>query len=181
MTIENLIKAVPPPSHPTYAFDGPWEAIEAEIGTELPQDYKDLVRLYGSGRFLEWIDIYNPLCPSYGCRLIPEVYVVQQFFLEYAPEFPMYPQPGGLLACGSTNTGEYILWLTRGPVLEWPIVVWDHDPVDDKEIQLFECDLTDYLAGVVTRDLLIDEVELGDGETAFKSDPDPWPEEMNPA
>jgi len=176
MTIESLIKAVPPPAQPTYTFDGPWAPIEAELGTELPPDYKDLVRLYGSGRFfLDWVGIYTPLCPSAGGRLIPEVYVVQQFFLEYAPQFPMYPQPGGLLACGSTDTGEYILWLTRGPVSEWPIVVWDHDPADGKEIQLFECSITDYLAGIVTGNIPADGLELSDGELLFKPHPDPWP------
>ena len=38
MTIEALIKVVPPPAVPDEAYLGPWDAIEADLGTGLPQD-----------------------------------------------------------------------------------------------------------------------------------------------
>ena len=37
---------------------GPWEPVEAELGTALPQDYKDFVRVYGSGYFMQFLGIY---------------------------------------------------------------------------------------------------------------------------
>ena len=49
MTIENLMKVVPPPEAPFEAFGGTRELIEGELRTALPQDYKDFVRLYGNG------------------------------------------------------------------------------------------------------------------------------------
>lgn len=175
MTIQTLITAIPPPASPTYAFDGPWERIEAELGTPLPQDYKDLVRLYGGGGFMEYFIVNNPASPGPGGELIPEAYEVQKLFVEHHPHLPMYPKPGGLLVCGSSDNGEYLFWLTRGPVSEWPIVVWDHDCAQDKELEVFECDLTDFIAGVVTGDIrpraFPDDWDLSEDELPFRS----WP------
>lgn len=168
MTIESLMRAVPPPEEPTFAFRGPWGPIEAYIGTELPQDYKDLTRLYGSGLFLDLIKIHDPAGPDPGSSLVIQMHEVLRMFREFHPHIPMYPKPGGLLVCGSSNTGEYIFWLTRGLVSEWPIVVWDHDCAEDEELELLECDLTDFLAGLVTGDVRprtysgMEEVEEGE-------------------
>lgn len=175
MTIETLIKALPPPLAPTYVFDGPWEPIEAAIGLRLPEDYKELARIYGSGTFMGFISIYDAVGPDPDCQLVPELSEVRRFFRQYWPDIPIYPQPGGLLACGSTNTGEYLFWLTRGLVSEWPIVVWDHDCLEGEELELFEYDLTNFLAGLVTGEIrpraFPEDMELQPGETAFESRP----------
>lgn len=180
MTIETLIGVVSPPAEPTYAFDGPWEPIEAKIGTQLPPDYKDLMRVYGSGMFMGFVEIYDPIDPidpRIGRQLLPEIHEVRKLFARFHPHLPIYPQPGGLLVCGSTDTGEYIFWLTRGFVSEWPIVVWDHDCDEDEELELFECDLTDYLAGLISGDIrprtAPEAWEAGEGEEVFRSTPDP--------
>jgi hypothetical protein len=180
MTIANLMKVLPLPASPTYTFDGPWEPIEAQLRTRLPQDYKDLMRLYGYGQYMEFFAINAVVSPTLACRLVPEAFYVQRTFVANTP-YPMHPQPGGLLACGGTDDGEQILWLTRGATPdEWPVVVWDHDPVD-KEVTHYECDLTDFLAGVITGRILFpgttDVTEQCWGQQAFKPSPDPWPEE----
>jgi hypothetical protein len=36
MTIEALIKAIPPPVLPAAPFEGPWEPLEYQLGTALP-------------------------------------------------------------------------------------------------------------------------------------------------
>ncbi|MBN9318691.1 MAG: hypothetical protein BGN86_14645 [Caulobacterales bacterium 68-7] len=150
MTIQNLLKVLPPPAAPTYTFDGPWEPIEAELGTPLPQDYKELARVYGDGYFLDCFGINMPIGSGPYGLLVPEIYERQKFFVEEHPSVRMFPQPGGLLACGSVDVGLTLFWLTRGPVDEWPIVVWDHKWIEGEEVELFECDLTDFIAGVVS-------------------------------
>lgn len=152
MSIENLIKAVPPPAAPTYPFDGPWGPIEARLRTSLPQDYKDLVRLYGSGDFMETVGAFSPADPRDHLGFLPQVYTVQRDFVRYFPHISMYPAPGGLLVCGDVAETGYIFWLTRGPVSEWPIVVWDHDPIGP-ELETFECGVADFLAGVIAGEI----------------------------
>ncbi len=171
MSIKNLIAALPPPAAPAFAFNGSWETIEAELGTPLPEDYKDIVRVYGDGVYLNLLFAYMPIGESDHVTLIPQVYRVQKIFSEdYGPL--MYPRPGGLLGCGETHDGDYIFWLTRGPVSEWPIVVWDRGASEEEKFTTFECDLTDFIAGLVTGSLRFpgfgDEEVLSDCDQLFR-------------
>jgi len=145
MTIQNLIKVVPPPAQPSEAFGGPWEPVEAEIGATLPQDYKDLVRLYGSGQFIEYITIDVPRCRNPHVRLETQVRVVSSI-LSKNEEFiyALWPNKGGLIALGATDLWDYLFWIPTGPAETWKIVVWERD----EGFEVFDCDLTDFLAGL---------------------------------
>lgn len=148
MTIGTLLKAVPPPAVPVGAFRGPWAAVEAEIGTPLPQDYKDFVGRYGAGEFLEFFRIYVPWSWYRDARLSAEVSRIQEAFAGYEElSQPMWPEAGGLLPCGDSDFGDAFFWLTRGAPDEWTVVFWDRGM---QEFEFFDCDLTDFLAGVVT-------------------------------
>lgn len=151
MTIHNLIKVVPPPAAPDEAYSGPWETIEADLGTALPQDYKDFVRIYGCGDFMEFLGIHVPVSWSPYVRLQSEVRVICDTLrhLEDCP-YPLWPEPGGLLPFGKTDFGDYLFWLPRGPPDAWGVVVWDRGM---GEYEAFDCGLTDFLAGVATGDI----------------------------
>lgn len=177
MTIENLIKVIPPPTEPVSAFSGPWEPIEAEIGTRLPQDYKDLARLYGFGKFLNFLVVYSPICRSPYVRLGPQVHTAHALFRGVELPCPLWPGTGGLLVCGGTDFSDQLFWLTRGQRDEWPIVVWGRGL---QQFESFECDLTDFIAGLVTGDVrpedLPGDLDDLDGEELFTSRADLWPE-----
>lgn len=98
MTIEALVKVVPPPAMLQAGFDGLWDLIEAELGVVFPQDYKDFVRVYG--------------------------------YADY---------------------GDYLCWVTRGDPADWRVVVWGRG---DWTFEELDCDLTDFLAGLATGDVL---------------------------
>jgi hypothetical protein len=153
VTIESLVKVVPPPTIPDEAYYGPWEPIEAELGTALPQDYKDFVRLYGEGSFMEIVGIHVPRTKSPYVRLELEAHVVRKLFLDDEEEHPyaFWPEPGGLLVCGKTDFGDCIFWLTAGPPSDWRIVVWDRG---FREYESFDCGLTEFLAGLATGAIL---------------------------
>ncbi|MDO8379894.1 SMI1/KNR4 family protein [Phenylobacterium sp.] len=151
MTIENLIRVVPPPAAPDEAYLGPWEAIEADLGTPLPQDYKDFVRLYGCGDFMEFLGIHVPVFWSPYVRLQSEVRVICDTLRDIQDRpYPLWPEPGGLLPFGKTDFGDYLLWLPRGPPDAWGVVVWDRGM---GEFEAFDCGLTDFLAGLATGDI----------------------------
>lgn len=150
MTIEALIEVVPPPAEPSGAFAGPWEALEAELGRALPQDYKDFVRLYGLGTFAEFIWVYVPRCSNPYARLEAEVRAVHEMFLGEEGFPPLWPARGGLLVFGRTHFGDYLFWLTRGPPDEWPVVVWGRGL---QKFESFECGFSDFLAGVAKNEI----------------------------
>lgn len=152
MTIEALIQAVPPPRAPQATFDGPWEPIEAELGTPLPQDYKDFVRLYGYGNFLEIIGIHVPFSTSPYVRLVPQIPLICDALRgEEDRPYPLWPEPGGLIPFGKTDYGDFLCWLPRGEPEDWSVVVYDRG---FGRFETFDCSLTTFLAGLVTGELL---------------------------
>lgn len=148
MTIETLIAAVLPPDGPTDPFNGPWGPIEVELGAELPPDYKDFARLYGCGYFLGYLNIAIPGA-RYGLPLeqfVPET--SRGFAALRDARYSFWPIAGGLLPFGSSENADYLFWLTAGAPETWRIVVWSRGSL--VEFEAFDCDLTGFLAGLVT-------------------------------
>ncbi len=155
MTIEALIEAVPPPAEPFEAFSGPWEPVEAELGTALPQDYKDFVRLYGSGYFMQFLGIDVPRSRNPNLRLELRVRTIGDYFVhDGEPPYPLWPSAGGLLPFGGTDNGDDLFWLARGAPADWRVVVYDRG---FGEFEVFEFGLTDFLAGLATGEILPEE------------------------
>lgn len=151
MTIDRLCGVVPPPQNPAEAFQGPWDPVEAQLGTRLPPDYKEFVRLYGSGYFMEFLGVGVPSVQNVNVRLEAKVPAVSDVFRAMdggLPKHPYryWPEPGGLIPFGSTDNGDYLLWLPDGAPEQWKVVVWDRGG----DFEVFDCDLTDFLAGVAT-------------------------------
>ena len=153
MSIEALLKAVPLPTQPLSAFDGPWEPIEAELGVTMPQDYKDLMRLYGYGRFFEFLGINTPVGENFNVRLASQARLICDDFQTMREEvpYPLWPESGGLLPLGGTDNADRLMWLTRGCPEEWSVVVWGRAFLSFEE---FDCDLTSFLAGLATGEIV---------------------------
>lgn len=154
MTMEALLRVVPPPERP-FGFAGPWEQLEAELGTPLPPDYKDFVRLYGHGYFMRFLGVDVPRSSNGNTRLEKNIPLVCKIFAEFDPPdgrpFPLWPSPEGLIPFGATDDGDYLFWLASGAPEEWRVVVWDRGM---QEYELLDCDLTGFLAGLATGELL---------------------------
>ena len=153
MSIEALIKAVPSPAAPFEAFGGPWGSIETAVGTTLPPDFKAFARLYGSGYFMEFMGIPVPRSSDRGVAYARWVGEICRGFRGLSSPYPMWPDVGGLFPAGSTDNGDYIFWLPVGDAESWKVVVWDRGGVVDEEFEAFDCDLTDFIAGLVTGDI----------------------------
>lgn len=151
MTIERLMRVVPPPEAPFEPFAGPWEPVEAYLGTELPHDYKDLVLFYGRGRFQELLYVNLPGSPDRRGTLQGELDLAREMVNYGVPvPYPAWPEPGGLLNVGLTEFNDRLFWLTRGEPSEWRIVAWDRAY---QKLETFDCDLTDFLAGLATGEI----------------------------
>jgi hypothetical protein len=158
MTIESLMRAVPPPEAPFEAFLGPWEPVEAELRTALPPDYKDFARLYGFGYFMEFLGISIPRSTNPNTRLESSVPNTCEMFGQFHDRdefpYPIWPNPGGLVPFGGTDNGDELFWLPRGAPSNWGVVVWDRGLGN---FEPFDCDMTDFLAGLATGALLPEE------------------------
>ena len=152
MTIEALTQVIPPPRNPAGVFLGPWEPIEVELGTALPPDYKDLVRVYGSGYYMEFFGIHIPRSPNLNIRLETQVPAICATFFDRAElPYPLWPEPKGLVPFGGTDNGDFLFWLPREASEDWRVVVWDRGLWN---FEAFDCDVTSFIAGLATGEII---------------------------
>ena len=112
------------------AFD--WAAIEADLGTRLPADYKLLAEAFPGGWFRQFVRPRKPARLAGGAqRLLGEFGAGQVETLrrwraqgdDMVP-YPVYPESGGLLPWGGIRDGGYAFWLTGpGEPEGWPVVL----------------------------------------------------------
>jgi hypothetical protein len=147
LAIETLLEVLQPRGFHVDPFDGPWGRIEAELGTRLPQDYKDIVRIYGLGDNLDFMGAYAPQFWNPRSRLVYEVTKVCEV-LRRDPYFghPIWPEPDGVLPFAGTAFGNYLLWSTRGNPDDWQIVIRDRIA---GHFLIYNCGLTEFLAALV--------------------------------
>lgn len=123
-----LTELTPPPHHP-YLGGGTWERLFEELGTRLPAAYVALMDRYGAGCWGDWLRFHTPLRTDGGFRRLAEqdaeAYRGAIGGWRAEDPFPVWPEPGGLLAFATSNDADVLGWLTEGPDPDaWPLVVW---------------------------------------------------------
>ncbi|MGJ7414460.1 SMI1/KNR4 family protein [Streptomyces cinereoruber] len=132
-----------------------WTAIERALGTGLPADYKELVRVYGGGDWDDYLYVLEPGCPNRHYDLL--TWAEQQ--AEDLEDLWVYEERPAELEEGArvvpwavTDNGECLYWLVR-PGLDpdrWTVMVneargarWEH----------FSVSCTHFLAAVLSGEL----------------------------
>lgn len=130
---ERLVRLLPPPPRPADAPEPDLRSrLEAQIGRSLPSDYWWFLETYGSGSIGGDLAVFTPSSGVEGRQ-----FAVQQervgahlrLVNERRPgevPFPIWPERGGLLAWGGTDSGVMCMWLTSHDDADrWPIVLRD--------------------------------------------------------
>ncbi|MGI5237808.1 SMI1/KNR4 family protein [Dactylosporangium sp. CA-139066] len=142
MAIEELTRLVPTPARPVEA-GGDWARVEAELGLTLPGDFKELLRTYGNGQFVDHVSLLPAVGPdprllvrarSFGER---ERTTVERY-PDLVPE-GFHPAPGGLLGWAADDDGVSYCWSTGA----WRVVIWDNR---NRRVERFDTDATGFLA-----------------------------------
>ncbi|MFF5894456.1 SMI1/KNR4 family protein [Streptomyces argenteolus] len=129
---------------------GDWAEAERVLGIRLPDDYKRLVTTYGRGDFWGALCLCTPFGEANPVPLTADLLDDYGPLREDAPEnypYPLFPEPGGLLAWAVTESAAHVCWLTEGPPESWPVVIWSRD--DDYE--RFDCGAGAFLDGLTSR------------------------------
>ncbi|MFB8210971.1 MULTISPECIES: hypothetical protein [unclassified Streptomyces] len=116
-----------------------WQEFARVLGTDLPSDYKELSEAYPTFTVGGFLVVGAPRpgqeAQSAAGKLralgVLEELAEDDMSHGYVP----YPQPGGLLHCAETSSGDLFYWRTGDPDPDaWPVVVstrnddwWEHE------------------------------------------------------
>jgi hypothetical protein len=112
-----------------------WEAVESWLGLRLPADYKDLATSHGPLDIGEFIWLHVPCVQEgrfdYGDWLKETHRLCRSWSRSVPPYTPpaFHPEPGGLLAWGTTRRAGYLFWDTSASPDpdQWPVVTYESD------------------------------------------------------
>ncbi|WP_174552096.1 Lsr2 family DNA-binding protein [Nocardia sienata] len=111
--ITDLVRVCAPPPEPV-SVD--WGAAENAVGLTLPADYKQLATVYGPGIFCAYLRVYHPHGPTEWIDLagpMPATLRRQLRDDRDTGSVPVPHAPDSLLACGVTDNGEHLFWITE--------------------------------------------------------------------
>ncbi|MEW6152408.1 MAG: SMI1/KNR4 family protein [Actinomycetota bacterium] len=124
-----LTDLVQPPDYPVRA-NGDWKRFTSVNGFPPPEDYRMLVREYGSGTFGGVISLIEPFDPS---KSFMDLIEPRCRALRNGSGRSVWPEPGGFLPWGVVAGGGLVGWRTDGRPNDWPTVYWSdrgHGPVE---------------------------------------------------
>lgn len=157
MAISQLIKVLQPPANPS-ENTGDWQAVEKQMGTELPAEYKTFIETYGTGIIGRFIYIWNPFAEEQFVNLISRSSSDNNLFAEFILEwtdiernrlfpFPVFPEKFGVLSFGSTRNGDTLFWRTHGKPDEWSVMVWK---IRSSRFELHDISMSRFLYFMIT-------------------------------
>jgi hypothetical protein len=153
MSLSSLLTVLSPPPTPVEVpSTETWNATETQL-KRLPEDYKSFLDRFGTGNVGGFIWILNPASQHRYLNLLLEIKSILTALRELRESgepcpYPLYPEPGGLLPFGKSDNGDALYWLTAGAPERWPVVV---NAARDPTYEKLECDMTDFLAGILSR------------------------------
>jgi hypothetical protein len=139
--VRRLAELAGVPMNAGRVFD--WPAVERELGTRLPADYKMLAECFPAGWFRGFVSVLPPVGTDYEGTLVDyargELDALRELREsgEASFPYPLFPEPNGVLPWGCLATAGIACWLTGpGDPDEWTVVLateegayWD-DPFD---------------------------------------------------
>lgn len=150
--VSELISLLPPPETPLHT-DVDWDAVETDIGLQLPTDYKQIIAIYGNVSICEVIGLVHPHHSEQSWRelqikLLNDVINSNDGGRDNLP-YPDYPKEGGILPVASVF--EHLLcWVTAGPADSWTLLYWSDWGT---EVVEYKMSISEFLVEVLSRRL----------------------------
>jgi hypothetical protein len=152
--VERLVQLVPPPLRQSVLPN--WPALEGVIGFDLPGDYKELVTVYGPGKFDDFLAVFQPRHPIALLNFPDAAVAASEVLRQYESSGEVLPAAvEKLLAIAITDNGDTVYWM-REPGESpdrWRIAV--NGARDFDEWHLFDGCLAHFLVSVLSREWVV--------------------------
>ena len=161
-SFEKLIKLEPPPANPL-ARGTPerWRQVESRLGFRLPNDYKALTDAYGTGRWVNFVEIMNPFCAwqhvqasdffAWARKRLEGLDEGQRFRPGYAAPFERHPSPNGLFPFAFDDYSGTLCWQVSGQPDSWRIICLDRKM--SERFERYEMSLTGFLVALLNGEI----------------------------
>jgi hypothetical protein len=180
--LSRLLDVQPPPvqrHHTGSAAE--LEAVERNLGLELPSGFKELTLAYGHGVWFDTIYVLNPFTTREGDN---QPWHVGRLGLTGGPKwcawmrkarkkypdgfsrYPIYPEPGGIFPWAFVYGGGVLYWLTQGPAERWPTL--DDPRTDEDEWEQLGMSVTEILWRLAVADPSIADTALDRAVRQFR-------------
>jgi hypothetical protein len=146
-SLTKLIELVPAPKRPTgIGSSAKWSQAEAQLGTKLPDDYRQFIQTYAGGLFAGFYIVLSPGASNPYGNLVKRLELMASHF-EYHEDltYDIHPTRPGLLVWGADENGNYYYWLTKGNPEQWKVVT---EATRGEGFQEHRCSMVDYLLRV---------------------------------
>jgi hypothetical protein len=168
MSLDELVKLMPPPANPIETAPRDIRLMtKAGRQLGLPNEWKQFGITYGSGVFLgkqaTVLYVHNLFASSFlreTDAALDRLRDSKSLGGDEGVPYAIFPEENGLLPLGHDNQGTHLWWRTAGDPNSWPIVVqWFLGPKYFRELKM---PLTELLVGLVR------------GEIHLPPFPHPW-------
>lgn len=152
MGIDKMENIIEPPNNPLYSGIVYSVLIDGKHLVELPSDFSQFIKRYGSGVIDDFIWILNPLSENDNISFCVSEYLIKSYF-EMKKEFPCdYPRPefpegGSFLPFAITDNGESIVWIVNGNPDSWVVAV--HGSAQDEE-EVYDLSFIDFMVNFLS-------------------------------
>jgi hypothetical protein len=130
--VQKLLNLIPPPvPSQTKIADQSFSEIEKQYKIVFPNDYKEILLIYGSGTFCDTLYLASPLGEN---SLFDSHFKRTEFYhtmlkgfpvQEDKPRYPIFPEPGGLLEIGGDDNANVLMWKIDNTHNIWPLYFFD--------------------------------------------------------
>jgi hypothetical protein len=160
--IHRLVALVGLPTNPNGCGDD-WAPVERRLSLEFPVEYKQLVRIFGTGPWADFVHVLSPFATNgldLEHRALRKLGAIHRNRREYPNQVPfaVFPEPLGLFPWALTDNGDTLCWLTEG--YRWQTVVYSAREPDVEVHQLSSAALIlAFLEGTLKSPCLIEPFE----------------------
>ncbi|MCF2525747.1 SMI1/KNR4 family protein [Yinghuangia soli] len=154
-----------------------WAAVEAELGLDLPQDYKAFADVFGAGVFNNYLAVF---VPDTGAGLVRQVesfgsLMGNPMYRSMFAPYPTYPSDGGILPMGASEAGDSFYWLP-GDQGNWSILGRTEDEPDWHR---FDMSTTEFVFKIASgADMGMFSLNVGEMAPSFMPITRSWGEEV---
>lgn len=140
--MDKLIALLSPPASRNFV-GAAWKGLESKKGQRFPNDFKQLISIYGCGTIDGFILLLDPFSKNPNLNFEKSKYFLEAY-AAMKRDFPMdyprpgYPAKGSFFPWAVTDNGETFVWLVEGEPDSWKVAIHSSDQ-EKEEVHSFGC------------------------------------------